>query len=309
MRTDLPPLDTLPFFEAAARHLSFSAAADELGVTQSAVSYRIARLEAQLGITLFRRLNRALLLTEDGQTYLAEIRPALRRVAEATGRLRRPRPSSTTRGVLSVSVVPSFAAKCLVPRLQSLTEHLPGLDLRLGASIEMVMPGRGGIDCCVRYGTGSWPGAVCDPLGDDDLFPVCSPHFRAALARQPTGPEDLLQLPLLHDVGEASWVDWLGGFGVTASAPTGPTFSDSAMLLQAAIDGAGVALGRSVLAREDLRAGRLVRLLPHARRAAVSFWLVRPPGPPAARVAAFRDWLLHEFFTPIEAGAEEDGQR
>lgn len=293
MRSELPPLNALRFFEAAARHLSFKQAADELGLTPSAVSYEIKRLEEFLATPLFHRLNRALVLTEDGMRYLADVRPALQRLAAATLRVR---PQPPRAGVLSVSVLPSFGTRCLVPNLASFRARLPGIDLRIAAGYERAVPGRGGIDCCIRYGEGGWAGVAAERLAPEAVFPVCAPALLGSAQARLT-PADLVRLPLLHDVGEVAWEEWLTSFGVEPPPPSGTIFTESAMLLQAACDGHGVALARSVLVRADLRAGRLVRPVQEALPVRNAYWLVCPQGPMTPLLERFRDWLLEEIFS------------
>lgn len=294
----LPPLNALRFFEAAARHLSFKEAAEELGITQSAVSYQISRLEEDLEALLFIRLNRSLKLTESGQEFLMEVRPALQRLASAADRLRSTREE---KGVLSVSIMPSFAMKCLLPALSQYRSRFPKLDLRMSTTYEAVRPGANGIDCCIRFGEGRGEGTI-ELLGEEVLYPVCSPRF-LEIHRKLETPQDLLSVPLLHDVGTLTWSDWLSRHDIKGPLPEGPVFTDSSLLLQAAIDGEGVALGRSVLVDNDINAGRLVPVFSPERVAPITgrdrYWFVCQAGEDRAHIFRFRDWLKERFFPPI----------
>ncbi|MEE8394177.1 MAG: LysR family transcriptional regulator, partial [Rhodospirillales bacterium] len=167
----LPPLNALRVFEAAARHLSFTRAAGELNVTQAAVSHQIKSLEERLGLSLFRRINRGLLLTDEGQTMLVPVSEALDLIAGALERLQ----SVESTGILTVSVLPSFAAKWLVPRLGRFTAANPDIDIRLSTTLELVDFVRDGVDIAVRYGRGEWPDLKTVKLMAEDIFPVCSP--------------------------------------------------------------------------------------------------------------------------------------
>ncbi|MGE0718865.1 MAG: transcriptional regulator GcvA [Alphaproteobacteria bacterium] len=290
MRRDLPPLNALRAFEAAARHLSFTRAADELAVTQAAISHQIKSLEDWLGVLLFRRLPRRLELTEGGRDLLASIREAFDRIEAAVGRARR----NDQTGPLTVSVVPSFAAKWLVPRLGRFQAEHPDIDVRLAADIR---PSRfdDGVDLAIRAGRGHWPGLQVERLLSEELFPVCSPRLLAgavALCR----PEDLARHTLLHDDFEHDWRMWLLAAGVSGvDWRRGPRFSDSSMVIQAAVEGQGVALARSALAAEDLKAGRLVRPFTIDMASDLAYYVVAPPGhADRPKVRAFRDWLKRE---------------
>lgn len=290
----LPPLNSIRAFEAAARHLSFTRAARELNVTQSAVSHQIKALEARLGVPLFRRLNRALLLTDEGQAYLPAVRDALDRLAEATERLL----VGETSGTLTVSVMPSFAARWLVPRLARFRDLHPDIDVRLSASDKLVDFARDDVDVAIRYGRGTYPSLHVTRLLGEDVFPVCSPALRDGdppLRRL----ADLARHTLLHDIVDdicPDWPTWLrlmGADGIDTSR--GPVFSDSSMLLQAAVDGQGVALGRSALAAADLEAGRLVKPFDVRTPLDVAYYLVCPRSTAERpKIAAFRAWLLAE---------------
>jgi LysR family glycine cleavage system transcriptional activator len=262
-----------------------------LSVTQAAVSHQIKALEARLGIALFRRLNRALLLTDAGQAYVPAVREAFENIARATEQIMR----RDRLGALTVSVLPSFAAKWLVPRLGRFNEAHPEIDLRISTDHHMVDFARQDVDMSVRYGNGDYPGLDCVKIMSEDVFPVCSP----ALLK---GPRPLLEAAdlkhhtLLHDDFRVDWRIWLLAAGVKGVDPErGPAFTDSSMVVQAAVEGQGVALARSVLAAADLAAGRLVRPFDVSLPARWAYYAVCPMATrDNPKIKAFRDWLLAE---------------
>jgi len=292
MSRTLPPLNALRAFEAAARHLSFTKAAGELSVTQAAISHQVKALEEYLGIRLFRRLNRALLLTEEGQAYMPAVRESFDRISQATAALKR----RDVSGALTVTSMPSFAAKWLVPRLARFRENHPDIDVRLTTSPHLVDFGREDVDIGIRYGTGNYPGLEVQRLMEDAVFPVCSPGLlsgRAPLRE----PADLARHTLLHDDYMISWATWLTAAGLQDIDPkVGPYFDQSDLMIQAAIAGQGVALGRSSLVEDDLLAGRLVRPFELALTPPHAYFLVCLPGMLARpKVAAFHKWLTAEM--------------
>jgi len=303
----LPPLKALRAFEAAARHLSFTRAAEELHVTQTAISHQIKGLEERLGVQLFRRLPRGLLLTEEAQRYAPALRAAFEQIAAATEQLS----ACGSGGTLTLSTVPSFAAKWLVPRLGRFHTAHPEIDLRISASLRLVDFTREDFDVAIRMGRGDYPGLHIDPLFGEVMFPVCSPRLLAG-AKPLRTPEDLRHHVLLHDVDlpvagmvptPQAWRLWLERAGVRGiDVERGPVFEDSAMLLDAAAEGQGVALGRSALVAADLAAGRLVRPFDISLPFALRHYLVCPKATAERpKIAAFRGWLL------AEAKAQEDG--
>ncbi len=287
----LPPLNGLRAFEAAARHLSFTRAAEELNVTQAAVSHQVKALEERLGVRLFRRLNRALLLTDAGQGYLSPLRDAFDRMAEATERVE----ARDAGGALTVSVLPSFAAKWLVRRLGRFREVRPEIDVRVAPSHDLTDFDREDVDLAIRYGAGEWPSVRADFLLSEDIFPVCSRALRDG-PHPLHAPADLRHHTLLHDDHHADWRMWLVAAGVEGVDPTrGPSFTDSSLVVQAAIEGQGVALGRSALAAADLAAGRLVKPFDFSLPAAWAYYVVCPEvTAERPKITAFRDWLMDE---------------
>ncbi len=293
-------LNALRAFEASARHESFSAAAAELHVTPAAVGQLVRSLEESLGTPLFHRGTSGrtrLVLTEAAQRALPDIRAGFDRLSLGVTRLK----EGSASGVLTVTVSPAFAAKVLLPRIERFQAAWPETDVRLDVSIEILDFAARGIDVGVRYGAGSWPGLVADKLMDEEIYPVCSP----ALLRQHRRlrrPADLAGVKFIHDLsvaarsGFATWSAWLEHAGVTIDARRGLRINNSAAVLQAAIDGHGVALARSPMARDDLAAGRLVRLFPEIVLAsALSYFVVyRPESAALPKLVAFRDWLRGE---------------
>jgi LysR family glycine cleavage system transcriptional activator len=294
----LPPLNALRTFEAAARHLSFTAAAEELCVTAAAVSHQIRSLEDHLGTALFHRSSRALALTEAGMLLLPDVRAAFALLINATRGLRR----HAFAGPLTVAVSPSFAAKWLVPRLSRFRARCPDIEVALVSSSDLVDFGREDMDLAIRYGTGLYPGLHTELLNTTEFFPVCSPK----LAQGPPpliAPDDLRHVVLLHDEVPIalpmvpSWETWLKAAGVTGmDATQGPRFNTSFFTLEMAIAGMGIALAQSTLVSADLAEGRLIRLFSVSVPVELSFFVV---GPPAVfekpKVKAFRDWLHEEM--------------
>ena len=298
----LPTLNALRAFEAAGRHLSFTRAAEELHVTQAAVSHQIKSLEEQLGIRMFRRGPRGLLLTDAGQAYLPEVREAFQRLTTATERLL----EDDARGAITVSVLPSFAARWLVPRLTRFREEHSDIEVRVAADDRLADFDRDDVDVAIRYGRGDYPGLHADRFLTEELYPVCSP---ALLERLPLDrPEQLRDHTLLHDDMRMDWSMWLLAAGVEGVEPRrGPSFTDSSMVLQAAVDGQGVALGRSALALDDIAAGRLVRPFEFSLPADYAYYIVCPErtaGRPS--IKTFREWLLAQSAPDDGAGDPTD---
>lgn len=292
MTARLPSLNGLRAFEAAARHLSFTLAAAELNVTQTAISHQIRRLEEELGIRLFIRQNRALALTPEARDYLPGVRAAFNDLRLATDRLLRKDDDK----VLTVSTLASLAAKWLLPRLTDFQEQHPGIDVRITTSTSLVDFQRDNVDAAIRYGRGQWPGLRADWLMADELFPVCSPSLLRG-DKPLRQPEDLRGYPLLHtsNANSDDWRLWLTAAGLPADIARQPgiTFDMIFMTIQAAIDGIGVAMGRTSYVQDDIAKGRLVVPFKIALPADAGFYLVAPEGRrEAPKLAAFREWML-----------------
>jgi LysR family glycine cleavage system transcriptional activator len=287
----LPPLNALKAFEAAARHESFTRAAEELCVTQGAVSHQVKALEAGLGIKLFNRERQRLLITAAGRDYLEVVRDALDRIATGTARVVQRQNS----GILTISTSPDFAAKWLVHRLGRFAELHPGIDLRLSAAMHHVDFAREDVDVAVRHGDGNWPGLHVARLCKEDLFAVCSPKLNSSRHRL-RQPADVLKLPLLHLDDRKDWARWLEAAGVpSAELPFGTVLNRASMTIDAAVDGQGIALARTTLAAWDLISGRLVRPFSIALQLSKTFWIVCPKATAALpKIVTFRDWMLAE---------------
>jgi LysR family glycine cleavage system transcriptional activator len=291
MTARLPSLNGLRAFEAAARHLSFTVAASELNVTQTAISHQIRRLEEELGLRLFVRQNRALALTPEARDYLPGVRAAFNDLRLATDRLLR----KDDGHVLTVSTLASLAAKWLLPRLSIFQESHPGIDVRITTSTSLVDFRAGDVDAAIRYGRGNWAGVRSDWLMADEMFPVCSPALLEG-GKPLRCPEDLAHHTLLHSSGgyDDDWRLWLTAAGLPANISKQPGLSFDLILLtvQAAIDGSGVAMGRTSYVEADIAKGRLVVPFKIALPVDAGFYLVSPEAkadPP--KLAAFRQWL------------------
>ena len=293
----LPSLNAVKAFEAAARSKSFTRAAEELFVTPGAVSQQVKALETELGLKLFNRERQRLVITEAGREYLAVVRDALDQIALGTERLTQRQRS----GVLTVSVSPDFAAKWLVNRLARFSEAHPEIDLRVAANDQRVDFAREDVDLAVRHGDGRWPELEVRRLCAEQLFPVCSPKLIRRRNRVMSA-SDLLKFPLLRLDDWTSWGRWFEAAGVNTQAIPGPVLNRASMLIDAAIDGQGIALARTALAASDIIHGRLVRPVDVSLAMANTYWIICPKVTAStAKVAGFRQWLLAE--------AENDARR
>ena len=293
----LPSLNSLRAFESAARHLSVSAAAIELNVTPAAISQQIKGLEGQLSVNLFRRMNRALALTEYGRLLLPKLSDGFDQLDSAVTEVRQ----AQSGGPLNLSSSPSFASKWLIPRLDRFQAAHPEIEVRISANMELIDFHQDEMDCAVRFGLGQYDGVEAIWLLGEEVFPVCSP----TLLDGPQGLHSLDQLRhhrLLHDGTPMpddvtpDWRMWLQAARAKGVDPShGMTLAPWTMVVQAAIEGQGVALGRRALVADDLAAGRLVRPFDLGLPLPFSHWLVYPPGAERRpKVRAFRDWLVAE---------------
>ena len=295
MPKPLPPLSSLRSFEAVARQLSFSKAAEELNVTPGAVSQQIRALEERLGATLFDRTKRSVALTRVAARMLPDVQAGLDLLARACGNRSVPLGERT----LTISVTPSFASKWLMPRLSSFYEGNADIDLRISATVELADFKRDGIDFAIRLGHGRYPGLHAEPLFGEALTPLCSPKILKGRGRLKT-PDDLRKHRIIHDTSipgqfeHSAWDKWLALAGAKhISARGGVRFTLAELAMQAAIDGAGIMLGRLVLAEGDIAAGRLVRPFKAVLPLDVSYFLVRSEATsPRPEMLRFRDWLF-----------------
>ena len=299
MTRRLPSLNGLRAFEAAARHLSFKAAAEELNVTPAAISQQIRALEEQCGRPLFRRLTRALELTEAGAAGAPLIGEGLDRLAAGAAALQAAEPSR----VITVSTAPSFGAKWLLPRLERFRTACPDYDVRIDATDTPARFSGDGVDIALRYGAGHYPGLTAERLLTQVTEPVCAPALLEG-DRPLRRPQDLRHHTLLHvewarlKEGAPNWGMWLRAAGVEGvDAERGPRFSYESLALTAAVAGQGVALIGRAVAGDDLSAGRVVLPFPGGttQTTAFCYYVVYPPGALAEpRVRAFRDWVMAE---------------
>ena len=295
-RNALPALDLLVCFEAAARHLSFTKAGEELFLTQSAVSRQIKELEDQLGVTLFQRRHRALALTEAGHQFYAAAAQALSTMRSATDRLR----AQAGKKALSVTTTHSFAALWLIPRLAGFTRDHPGVDVRITAETRVQDLERDGLDLALRHGPASLAGPNAVRLFGEKVFPVCSPKL---LKKRPLAkPQDLKNHVLLQyddPEGRHPWLHWKTWLEVERIADLKPagtlSFSGYEQIIPAAIAGHGVALGRSPLVKDLIRSRELVApFKSSADPARAYFAIVSKNAAGRPEVAAFVEWLKAE---------------
>ena len=291
------PLNALRAFEASARHLSFVKASEELSVTPAAVSHQVKRLEEYLGLPLFRRLRRGLLLTETGQSLLPELREVFLGLDKAMERVI----DSGSRGSITLSVAPTFAVMWLIPRVQKFYTLHPEIDVRISTSLGLVDFQRDDFDAAIRLGSGQWFGLEAIKLFDESVTPMCSPR----LLEGPDAlkcPDDLRKHVLLHnhsmdyDPDAPTWESWLATAGASeVDASRGTHFSLPDHGLQASIDGAGVVLGWRSLAAKDVAAGRVVEPFDLTLSLGSSFYLVYPEAHSLRpNITALRDWLMQE---------------
>jgi len=295
-RRRLPPLNALRAFEAAARHLNFSRAADELSVTPGAVSQQIQNLEDYVGAALFKRTPKGLLLTDAAQTALPALREAFDRLAEAASLLT----AAVDGRRLTLTAAPSFAAKWLVPRLGKFEEAHPQVDVWLSAGMEVVDFATGEVDLAIRYGSGRYPGLEVMRLLSETVIPVASPEL---LAQNPLNdPTDLSNHVLLHDGSPDAddscpdWAMWLAARGIkNVDGNRGPRFNQSSLVIEAAVNGRGVALAKQTLAQADIDAGRLIAPLQIATAVDFAYYVVHPKTKGRLpQVKAFVSWLQEE---------------
>jgi len=292
------PLNALRAYEASARHLSFVKASEELSVTPAAVSHQVKKLEEYLGLPLFRRQSRGLLLTETGQLLLTELREVFLSLDKAMERVI----DSDSRGTITLSVAPTFAVMWLIPRLQKFYALHPDLDVRISTSLGLVDFQRDDFDAAIRLGSGKWFGLEAIKLFEETVTPMCSPRLLEGPDALKS-PDDLSKHVLLHnhsmdyDPDAPTWQTWLeaaGAEGVDASRGTHFSLPDHG--LQASIDGAGVVLGWRFLSAKDVAVGRVVEPFDLALPLGSTFFLVYPEAHSRRpNITALRDWLMQEI--------------
>ncbi len=289
-----PPITALRALESAARHLNFTRAAEELHVTQSAISHQIRHVEALWQMKLFEKKGRTLALTESGQVAVPVVRDFLNKISATVEGLQR----RVEGGAIRVSLLQSLAFKWLVPRLGHFNERHPGVDVWIATSEELADLSAGGVDVGIRLGRGNYPGLKVIPLLREFVFPVASPYFLKKHG-MPETPADLHHYPLLYRTAVdicPRWRDWFRDAGCEPRIlPHGTHFPDTSMAVQAAIDHQGIALARSAHVVDDLSAGRLVKLFAVSSLSPVAYHLVcRPESARQQSVADFINWLTGE---------------
>jgi LysR family glycine cleavage system transcriptional activator len=286
----LPSVGNLLAFEATARHGSISRAAEELHLTQSAVSRQVQQLEECLGVSLFRRTRQRVVLTDVGRMYAANVRTSLTDLSNSTYQAIA---LSDTRGVLSLAVLPTFGTRWLIPRIPDFFASHPGVSVNFAVRLVPFDFGVEPFDAAIHFGQPHWPGAVCDRLMSEVMVPVCSPAYRKKKSIRK--PEDLAQAMLLQQsTRPTAWEEWFASAGVAVGNPlAGPRFDQFAMVAQAAVAGLGAGLVPHFLIADELQSGRLEMLFSHALTGSGAYHFVYPESKAEAPlVRSFRSWIL-----------------
>ena len=289
MSKRLPPLNSLRAFEASARLLSFTKAASELFVTQAAVSHQIKTLETHLGLKLFMRKSRSLLLTEEGQSYFLDIKEVFIALQKATEKLL----ANGAKGTITVCLQPSLAIQWLVPRLNDFNKLHPDIDVRIKADDRDEDTLADDVDIAFYYGRGNWTGVDAKKIMVGYLQAVCSPQLLKGPAENISMAE-LQQHTLIHDSSRQAWQRWFKTLGVKNSkVDQGPIFSHSALVLQSAIHGQGVALINNILAQPEIDAGRLIVPFEQVLDNQDAFYIAcRENQIERARITPFKEWVI-----------------
>jgi LysR family glycine cleavage system transcriptional activator len=286
----LPNVGNLLAFEATARHGSVSRAAEELNLTQSAISRQIQQLEDSLGVSLFRRTRQRVMLTDVGRMYASQVRNTLTELSDATHQAIA---LSGTSGVLNLAVLPTFGTRWLIPRIPEFFARHPDATVNFGVRLVPFDFAAEPFDAAIHFGQPHWPGAVCELLRREEAVPVCSPAYRER--ENIRTPEDLTRALLLQQsTRPTAWAEWFAGVGVAIGNPLrGPRFEQFAMIAQAAAAGLGAALIPNFLIADELASGRLEILFPHSLVSGGAYYLVYPePKAEAPLVRSFRDWIM-----------------
>ncbi|MEK7266556.1 MAG: transcriptional regulator GcvA [Pseudomonadota bacterium] len=291
MARRLPPLVSLRVFESVARHLSFTKAADDLHVTQAAVSHQIKNLEEWLATPLFLRLNRSIKLTKEGEAFAAALSAAFDTIADATDAIVK----NTGVQAINIATFDSIAANWLAPRIKKFQTRYPDLAIKIMTHNAYSDFADGDIDVEIRYGAGDWSNFHVVKIADEDIFPVCSPKL-IGRRKRPLSVADLSDYGLIHDEMVMEWTDWIDAAGgSTDKAAKGLRYNHSHIVIRAAIAGEGMALGRSLLVADEIAAGRLIAPFEFKMRSKYAYYLVRPKEHAEKSWAiAFEEWLLLE---------------
>ncbi|TLP64445.1 LysR family transcriptional regulator [Parasedimentitalea maritima] len=283
-----PSLRALEVFESAARMGGFTSAGNELGITQSAVSRQVGDLEAMLDVKLFQRRGAHVTVTPTGMRLAERLAVALKDMRAAVSEAAR------SDGMVTLSMLPSVAAKWFAPRLGRFVTAHPQIDLRVSASRHLVDFGAEGVDAAIRYGRGPWPGLAAQKLATETVSPVCTPFYAEQVGLNE--PADLIQATLLYGDIPEDWEAWFAVAGCTENVPPGPRLGDDAAILQAVLDHQGVALGRSRLIEDDLASGKLVTPFDIRLSASHAYWLVQPEiVEKSDAMLRVEDWVKAEF--------------
>jgi LysR family glycine cleavage system transcriptional activator len=306
-KTFLPPVADLLAFEAAARHTSISRAAEELHLTQSAVSRQIRQLETQLGMALFHRVRQRVVLTDAGRVYAADVRAVLQQLSGAT---QKTMTWSDGAGLLNLAVLPTLGTRWLIPRLGDFAAHYPSVTVNMAARSEPFDFSLVPLDAAIHFGAPHWAGAVCEYLMHEQVVPMCSPGYRAQHGI--TQVQDLSTVVLLQQTTRPTqWADWLGQVGADGVyALRGPRFEQFAMIAQAAVAGLGAALLPRFLVETEIASGALVELFPQALTSTDAYYLVYPESrAQAPLVRVFRDWILEQCARNLSHQGRQSGNQ
>lgn len=290
-RTFLPPVANLLAFEAVARHTSMSRAADELHLTQSAVSRQIRQLEAQLGMAMFHRVRQRVVLSDAGRVYAADVRALLQQLSGATQKMM----IFSGGEVLNLSVLPTFGTRWLIPRLGDFADHYPEVTVNFSARTVPFDFAQEPFDAAIHFGAPHWADAICEYLMHEQVVPVCSPSYQRQHAIM-TIPDLAAVVLLQQTTRPTQWTDWFEQVGTsTPQALRGPRFEQFAMIAQAAVSGLGAALLPRFLVDKEIASGDLVQLFPQALTSSDAYYLVYPESrAEAPLVRAFRDWIMEQ---------------
>lgn len=286
----LPPIADLLAFESTSRHASISRAAEELHLTQSAVSRQIRQLEGQLGLALFHRVRQRVVLTDAGRVYAADVRAVLHQLSGTT---QKTMAWADGGGLLNLAVLPTLGTRWLIPRLVDFAARYPDVTVNIASRHEPFDFAQVSLDAAIHFGAPHWAGAVCEYLMHEQVVPLCSPGYQ-----QQHGIRQIQDLPsvvlLQQTTRPTQWADWFEQVGVdSAHALRGPHFEQFAMIAQAAVSGLGAALLPRFLVETEIDSGALVELFPQALTSTDAYYLVYPESrAEAPLVRAFRDWLL-----------------
>ncbi|MCE0558514.1 transcriptional regulator GcvA [Motilimonas sp. E26] len=298
MNTHLPPIMSLRCFESAAKHLSFTLAAQDLFITQAAVSQHIRNLEQQVGAPLFVRHSRRLSLTEQGLAFLPYVSQSLTLLADGMQKVS----LSSTTGALNISALPSFCSRWLVPRLWHFLDQYPEIEVRLTPSLQVVDLAQSDFDLAIRFGLGEYPNCDSEALMSDNLFPVCSPKLLESMKlanKSLASAPDLTQVTIINDflTTNTSWNTWLRAAGYPAlKLKDNLSISDASLAITAAVSGQGVTLARQSLVGEELANGQLVRLFETSIASDYGYFLVTAKNRPVSEKAQiFRRWLQQQI--------------